>query len=95
MKLDETLMMTKVRFYIGPLLVFANRQSFLQKLISSNEHLMDLEFCRCSIFAYWLNSSMIILAAVKWNAQTSSPVGMIWLGGKINPCVSLNSIAIE
>ena len=26
------------------------------------------------VFAYWPNSSMIILAAVKWKAQTSSPI---------------------
>ena len=40
------------------------------------------------------NSWMICLATVMWNAQTSSPVGMIWFGGRINPYspVSLNSM---
>lgn len=43
------------------------------------------------------NSSIICLAPVLWNAQTSSPVGTIWDGGSKKPesPVSLNSIPRE
>ena len=40
------------------------------------------------------NSSMILLAADSWKAQTSSPSGMMVAGGGAHPLSPLSSMAI-